>query len=378
MRSTRTRNRNWKTLVVNNIASQSSDQKRFFVLLREYSAAMGSCISASRSESELDQVAKIEKKEESDEIEETPVVEFLTNCPTNAGVKESLLELAQETGSTLAVSSSVEVLDIESDEQSLSDISSFLSEEECDIAHPQDLQEDFSFEIRGKSCLPRNTKITGLVPQNEVQSRGLAPVEITACLSSRNECKLPQGDSGDDNIWARESPGPSGYHSNPNISLPPPRPSQWQRLYSQELKEKEQLADEKLKRKLHGHEKKKAVSLEEKVRARSIRIIKKIKKSMRLKAAQDPNSGPAALPPDEAIAAMFGVTVEDCRDSTSVNSSSSSRPSSRLSSSSSRHISITRGKKVEEDSLDNENYGQQSGRKSRKWFRLKYNKVAPL
>ena len=324
---------------------------------------------------------KSEKKVEKEEIEETPVVEIHLNCPTNTVSRESPLELRQEPGpAEAAVSSSMEVLDFESDEQSLSETSSFLSEDECDVAHPQDLQEDLGLGIRGRLCLPRNMKITGLGPQNGIRSCGLAPVENPTFSSSKNEGQFQQraSDDSESSNWTKERPGPSGYHSTPNISLPLPRPSQWQQLYSQELKEKEKLADENLKRKLHRNVKKKAVSLEEKVRARSIRLIKKIKKSMRLKAAQDPNSGPAALPPDEAIAAMFGVTVEDCRDSSTTNSPGSSRASSRLVSSASHYSSIALNESAEEDSLEGENNGRQSGRKSRKWFRLRNNKVAPL
>lgn len=57
----------------------------------------------------------------------------------------------------MAVSSSVKVLEVESDKQSLSHISSLLSEDgcgQCGVAHPrpQALAENFSLEVRGKSC----------------------------------------------------------------------------------------------------------------------------------------------------------------------------------------------------------------------------------
>ena len=122
--------------------------------------------------------------------------------------------------------------------------------------------------------------------------------------------------------------------------------------------------------------KKEVVSLEEAMRARSIRFIKKAKKSMKLKADHDPNSGRAVLIPDEAMAKMFGVDVEDCRDSSSNNSSR--HASSRLTSALSRHSSVTSDRDLEEESLENANNGQKDGRKPRKWFRLKRNKVAPL
>ena len=326
-------------------------------------------------------IEKDEKNGEKEEIEETPVVEIHLNCPAYTGSRESPLELRQDPAAAAAVSSSVEVLDIESDEQSLSDTSSFLSDDECDVASPQDLEDDFSLEVRGKSCLPRNVQITGLGRQDDFHSRGLASVESPACSSSRNERQLQQGTSGygKSRKLAKVCPGPSVHQSTRNISLPPPRPSEWQQVYSKVLKEREQLADEKLKKRSQPRAEKTSANLEEAgIRARSIRLIKKIKQSMRLKAAQDPNNGPAALPTDEAIARMFGVDVEDCRDSSSNSSSSGSRASSKLSSTVSRYSLTASNKDLKEEPLESANNRQKSGRKSRRWFRFKTNKVTPL
>ncbi|KAL9981515.1 hypothetical protein ACROYT_G010223 [Oculina patagonica] len=280
---------------------------------------MGSCNSVICSNRRK---GKDEQNVECEEIEETPVVDIRINCPANAGSCECPLETRQDTGPAAVVSASVEVLDVESDKQSLSSTSqetstsSFLSEDECDVAHPQDLA-DFSLEVRGKTCLPRNVKITGLGQQNNVHSLSLAPVESPTCSSSRNERQSRNG------AGARECPGTSGHHSGPSISLPPPRPSEWQQVYSKVLKKREKLAEEKLKRKPR---------LEQMVRTKSIRLVKRIKTSMGLRAAKDPNSCPTDLAPDEAIARIFGVDVEDCRDSSSDYSSSSGSESSRASS----------------------------------------------
>lgn len=321
-----------------------------------------------------------EKNEDSEEIEETPVVEIHINCPP----RQSELPLGQDTGTAAPVcsrSSSVEILDADSaDEQSLPDTSPFLSDGECDsVGLPQDREERFSFEVRGKSCLPRNMTVTGLGQQNNVHSCELAPVESPACCSSWNGSQLQRQGNGNGEFSnrAKERPGSSRFHRPPKISLPLPRPSLWQQVYSKTLKKREQLADEKFNRKTQCDTKKEeeADSLEEAIRARSIRLIKKVKKSMRLKATQDPNSGPAALPPDEAIARRFGVDVEDCRDSSSDNSSGCA--SSRLSSAASTRSSITSDRDLEE-TLESVNNGQKGGRKSRKRFKLKHNKVAPL
>ena len=127
---------------------------------------------------------------------------------------------------------------------------------------------------------------------------------------------------------------------------------------------------------MQGRPKKEAVDLEEAMRARSIPIIKTVKKSMRLKVDQYSNCGPAVLPPDEAIAGMFDVEVEDCRDSSSDNSSSDA--SSRLTSALSCYSSVTSDRDLEEESLENAENEQKGGKRTRKWFRLARNKVAPL
>ncbi|KAJ7388726.1 hypothetical protein OS493_036004 [Desmophyllum pertusum] len=331
---------------------------------------MGSCNSVMCSESKIEKVVKIEKQEETcEEIEETPVVAIHINCPSNTGSWRAQLEPDRDTGSAAAVSSSLEVLVIESNDQTLSDTSPFLPEDECDVTQPQDVEEDFCLEIRGKSCMPRNVKITGLGQEDDVPSRGLAQVENTACSSLRNDGQLQR----------EELPGSSGLHSTPNISLPPPRPSPWQQVYSKVLKKREQLAEENLKKKKPRRSpKKKSFNLEDEIRARNVRIIKQIKKAARSKAAQGPNSDAVALPPDEAIARIFGVDVEDFRDSSSNNSFSSSHASTRSSSAASRDSSITLDEDLEDAALDSANNKQKGAKKSRKWFRLKHNKVAPL
>ena len=251
-------------------------------------------------------------------------------------------------------------------------------EDDHDIGHPQDL-EDFSLEVGGKLCLPRNVTVAGLAQQNDFQGCALAPVEAPACCSSWNESQLPQQGNGNGEFsnWAMERSGSYGIQRAPKISLPLTTPSLWQQVYSKTLKKRERLVDEKLQRKMQGRPKKKAVSLEKAMHPKSIPVIKKVKMSMRVKADQDPNSDPAALPPDEAIAKMFGVDAEDCHESSS-DDSSVSGASSRMTSPASHHSSITSDKDVKEKSSKSASNGQKDRRKSRKWFRLANNKVAPL
>ena len=163
------------------------------------------------------------KKEKTEETEETPVVEIHVNCPASkTDSRQSQVEFKQDTDIVETRSSSVQVLDIESSEKSLPDASLVLSEDDCDIEHPQDPEEDFSLEVRGKSCLPRNVTVTGLAQQNDFQGCALTPVETPACCSSWNE---KQGNvNGEFSNWAMERSGSTGVQRAPKISLPPTAP----------------------------------------------------------------------------------------------------------------------------------------------------------
>ena len=238
------------------------------------------------SDGKIEKKVKMAKKEETKETEETPVVEIHINCPASkTDSRQSQVELKQDTEIVETRSSSIEVLDIESSEKSLPDASLVLSEDDCDIEHPQDPEEDFSLEVRGKSCLPRNVTVTGLAQQNDFQGCALAPVETPACCSSWNENQLPRQGIGniDFSNWAMERSGSSGIQRAPKISLPLPPPSVWQQVYTKTLKQREQLVEEKLQRKLQGRPKKKAVSVDEAMRAESISVNEKVKMPMKIK-----------------------------------------------------------------------------------------------
>jgi len=77
---------------------------------------MGSCNSVICSDGKI---GKEGKKEETEKIEETPVVEIHINCPApKADSRQSQVELKQDTEIVETRSSSVRVLDIESSERS--------------------------------------------------------------------------------------------------------------------------------------------------------------------------------------------------------------------------------------------------------------------
>ena len=228
---------------------------------------------------EVGKFDKVERKDGSGESKGTSEVEIHMNCPSNAGSWESeLIDLREDTRSSSEVSSSAEVLGFEADDEMSTGTPSFLSEEESD--------------------------------NGEGEARNCA---------------------------AEREPGPSGLHGTPTISLPPPRSSKWKQVYSKKLEQKEQLAEEKRKRKPRRRPRTKHVhSQEDEAHASKIRIIKRIKNAIKKAAARDPYSGHAALPTDETIAQIFGVAVEDCRDSSSddcfsSSSSASTRPSTETS-----------------------------------------------
>ena len=233
---------------------------------------MGSCnsviCSASRVE-KIGQCDQVERKDESGESKGAPEVEIHMNCPSNAGPWESeLVDQRENTGSASVVSSSAEVLGFEADDELSSD-TSFQSVEESD---------------HGKG-------------------------EARNC--------------------AEREPGPSGLHNTPKLSRPPLRSSKGKELYSKNLEQKQQPGEGKLKRKpWYRPRTKHNLSQEEEAHANKIRIIKKIINAVKKVEAQKPDSRQAALTTDEAIAKIYGVAVEDCRDSSLDNCSSSSSPSS--------------------------------------------------
>ena len=236
---------------------------------------MGSCNSVICSVSRVEKVGKFDKVERRDESEGTSEVEIHMNCPSNSGSWESeLMDLKEDSGSASVVSSSAEVLGFEADDEMSSDTvtSSFPSEEESE--------------------------------------------------NGKDEARNPQCTEGE--------PGPSEHRDTPKNLLPPSRSSKWKQVYSKKLEQKEQLAEEKRKRKPRRRPRTKNIhSQEDETHANKIRIIKKIKNAIKKAAARDPDSGHAALPTDETIAQIFGVAVEDCRDGNSDNSSSSSSASTR-------------------------------------------------
>ena len=323
---------------------------------------MGGCnsvICAKRSAKKNGKIENVAKKEESEEIEEIPSVSTVSihiGSPSSTGSSESPLELSQDLGTSAQVSSSTEALGNEADDELSSDTSSFLSNEGSDFAHPQ---ED-AFNKRVKSCLPRTVRNHRIGQENDDRSGALASVENPIFSSLKNERQLKHESNGRDEArnWVKEHPGPSGLHSNHSTSLPPPRPSQRNLVCSKKIKEKEELAGEKLKRRPWGFWKKKRVRSQEKeMHANKVRLIKKIKNAIKRKAAQESDSGATAVPPDETIARMFGVTVEDCRDSSSNNSSSTCSPTSTsTSSSTSWDSSMTSDEDLEDPGTD-DNFG---------------------
>lgn len=310
---------------------------------------MGSCNSVICSNSTIEKVGKLKKQDESEEElrEETPVFAIHINCTSHAGLCQSQSQSDHGDSSSVLSSSSSEDLEIymAADESSsyTSDTSSSLYpwEDESDDARPQeDALESCPARSATKTLqhhgmarsATRTIQRHGLGQQNHAV---LAPVEESAASSSKNgpvETFFKEGSNGDgeSSNWAKEErPGPSGLQSEPNVTLPPPRPSKWKEVHSKKPKEKEHRAERKPRRPLM---RKKRASLEEEMHAHKVQLVKKIKNSMKIEAEQESSSPDAVLPPDETIARIFDVAVEDLRDSSSNNSSSSCTPASSRSS----------------------------------------------
>lgn len=233
-----------------------------------------------------------------EEIEETPVVEIHLNCPSNTGSSHSQRELRKDIDTTEAVEScSVETIEIKSysctDDEWSSDSLSSQSEDECDTtsdAHEHQ-EESCIMEVRGKKCFPRHMEITGLGQETDyMDSYTIAPVESRT--NWRNERYSVQGKNSNDgySFMAREYLASSAPKRACQISFPAPRPSQWQWMYSKILKPREQLANESLK---IEQLRKEYVHREDGAGARSGRLMEKIRKTVRPSATEDSNSGPS-------------------------------------------------------------------------------------
>lgn len=234
-----------------------------------------------------------------EEIEETSVVEIHLNCPSNTGSSHSQRELRKDIDTAEAVEScSVETIEIKSysctDDEWSSDSLSSQSEDDCDTtsdAHEHQ-EESCTMEVRGKKCFPRHMEITGLGQETDyMDSYTIAPVESRT--NWRNDRYSVQGKNSSDgySFMAREYLASSAPRRARQISFPAPRPSQWQWMYSKILKPREQLANESLKIK---QLRKEYVHREDGAGARSGRLMEKIRKTVRPNATEDSNSGPSS------------------------------------------------------------------------------------
>lgn len=261
---------------------------------------MGSCISAiftGSNRENVENVQKMDKNVEKDEVEPTHVVAVHVNSTSSTVSFQSQLKLS--------VRELCESVDFDADDELSSDTSSFQTEGECDFVHPHE-------ETLDKSSLPRNTNRTvqshGLGQQN-TQSRLLAPMEKPASSSSENKRFVRDVNVCDGSkTWVKQRFG-SRSKTKP--------------------KKREQLAKEKSKRKPRRFLGRKRVVQEEEMYANKVRLVKKIIKNViKTEVDHEPKNGSPVLPPDERIARMFGVEVEDIRDCGASDGSSSDRPAS--------------------------------------------------
>lgn len=279
---------------------------------------MGSCTSILSS---ADKIAKDNEIKGGQEIEETPVVEIYIKCPSPTISKQSMPLIRQATETTVKVSSSIELKDIESVDEFLSNKSSVLSVNDCDVV----LSQKEVLEVRGE--LPRIRQHCNVWGRPN-----------TACSK---ESHLERGNNCDDEVSRRdkELPGASGIHNL--SSLPPPRPSLWKEFYLKRLKSREKLADKYMKKKSQKHPKKKNVSQVKKKHSLRILSFKKIQKSIRRKRAahyQRPCVITHVQPVNKDLTRIYHV---GCNGNSNDSSSSVSPASTSSPSNASRNRSIS-------------------------------------
>lgn len=308
---------------------------------------------------------KIKKQgriERSDEIEETPVIEIHIRCPSPTASWNSQAEFKQAVGATAKVCSSLEVIDIEDADETLTEEKQFLSGNNSDDPHTH-------VEYLKLGGASRPDKNRGFAKQNDVQDGERAEVEQRSSLSSNNETQLQRQAYNDRK--SSNLAGSSVIHRRTKFSAPLPSPSQWLQVYVKKLKHKEKHAEESLKKE-PKKKPKKQLSREEQDYAYKISFIKKIKKSIKKNAkSHGANAAPDLVATDEYFARIFGVNVEDLKDSSSSSSSASSRSSSAVSQQSLNDLSIGRFYKGEESNKD-------LSRQTRRWLQWKQNRVVPL
>ena len=262
---------------------------------------MGNCFSLIFSNRKLKSVENVEEmneKVESERVEEMSAVAIHAKSTSSIVSFQSELELS--------VRGSCATVDFEADDESSSSGTlSFQSEDEGDVSQPQ--EEALS---QNKSRLATNTNRTvqhhGL--GQLVQSCVLPPVEKPASSSFKNKRSVKDVNKCDgETNCAKRHFGASQRTTKPN--------------------KKEQPA-EKSKRKSRRFVRKGRVGQEKEMYANKVRIIKKIKDAVKKKASRATDSCSPVLPPDETIARIFDVDVQDCRDSNSSDGASSCSPMS--------------------------------------------------
>lgn len=288
--------------------------------------------------------------------------------------RQNKIRFKQAAGMEPKVSSSVEMIDIESHDESLSDessslcsSSSFSSESDSHVALQQeDLQ---ALEIRGTPWPP--CRVLG-----EVDVRRPKPPKKKISLRSK-ERKMEQVSKRDQSDSTKlppkkQSSAPPAPVRHFSHTGPPPRPSPWKEVYLTMIKPNEQLVEENMKRRAGSRQKKKRFDREEKIHSLRKELAKKFdsvkRKTSYIRRRNTPEDQ-ITEQDNEGVAHCSGDESDD-GSSTSV-SPVSTRSSSRVSRSSSL---------ISEDSFEEayEEYEKKSAGKSRRLFTRKQNKVCPV
>lgn len=294
------------------------------------------------------------------------------------------VRLRQAAGTKPNVSSSVQILDIESTDESLSDSSSSstLSDSESNIALPQEDLE--ALEIRG----------TPWPPSRDVDARKEKQGNKKFSFSPKKEDPLERdtktGQSDSRNSTPKESnSAPHAPVRHFSYTGPPPRPSPWKEVYLTMIKPKEELADESLQRQEgKSRVKKKHINRDEKIRALRKQLAKKIdsikRKTSYIRRRNTPED--QIVGQESLGVAECGGEMSDERSSTSASpastgaSSATSSGTSIISDDSFDESSIGCYSRADDDSTVERLYNgeKDAAGKSHKLRSQKQNKVSPM
>ena len=185
------------------------------------------------------------------------------------------------------------------------------------------------------------------------------------CVAYAENKQLYNGQGEDNTILEHDRPETSRHYKKTSFTAPLPRPSEWHRVYTEKLKQKEKRADEKLKN-APKKKPKHFPSVEERDYAYKVSLIKRIKKSILESAASHgPESTQFYINATVTyFKRVFGINIDELESSSTSSTSIESENSSEGDLQGQRIGSLYQG--------------HVKTQLPRRWFARKSNKIHPL